>query len=72
MKKLLLIITCTIVLSSCGVLFGGRISQCQKKKPDTGHREIRPFALVGDIIWFPYITLPIDFATGAIYRPCQK
>ncbi len=72
MKKLLLSITVMAVLlsvTSCGTIFGGHISDCQKHKPATGSREVRVGALVGDIftggLW-----IIIDFADGGMYKPC--
>jgi len=73
MKKTLsiLLVISLIGLTSCGTIYGGRISDCQKYRSPGARREIRPAALVGDIIWFPYISLPIDFITGGIYKPCR-
>ena len=42
---------------------------CQKRKPTVDHREVRPWAFAGDLLLFP-IALPLDFYTGAIYKPC--
>ncbi len=73
--KTLSIITIGLVIlisSGCGTLFGGHISDCQKHKPEKGGREIRVAALVGDIIVQPCLLwLAIDFADGAIYKPCS-
>lgn len=69
---LLLAVCCA--LSSCGVLYGGKITHCQAQKPkaDEPKREIRPAAFTFDLLFFPIISLPVDFATGAIYKPCQN
>lgn len=58
-------------LTSCATLFGGRITASQKHKPQAGEptRQIRVGALIADILLFPLVSLPVDFATGAIYKP---
>ena len=62
----------TLACSSCATIFGGPISACQRTKPAEGQpsREIRAGALIAGIILFP--TFIVDFATGAIYKPCDK
>ena len=67
----LLIITAT--LSSCATVLGGRITACQRTVPAPGQpsREIRGAALVADVLLF-WPGAIIDFATGAIYRPCDN
>jgi hypothetical protein len=61
----------TSSLSSCATVFGGRVTQDQKMRPAAGEpqRKVRVGALVADILLFPLISIPIDFATGAIYQP---
>lgn len=59
-----------ISLNSCATAFGGKITECQKKKPENGSRSIRPVALVADILFPP--ALIVDFANGSIYKPCDK
>jgi len=77
MKKkifnVLAILTIAATLSSCATVFGGRVSDCQRTRPAAGQpsREIRGVALVADILLFWPGTV-IDFATGAIYRPCYN
>lgn len=60
-------------LSSCATVFGGQVSSCQRTKPAAGQpaREIRAGALIADVILFVPGVL-VDFATGAIYKPCNK
>lgn len=60
-------------LSSCATVFGGKVSECQRTKPAEGQpaREIRAGALVADILLF-WPSAIVDFATGAIYKPCNK
>jgi hypothetical protein len=74
-KTRLVVVLLGIVLfsSSCATLFGGRVSTCQKTKPNAGEpsRSIRVVALVADIVLFWPSTI-VDFATGAIYKPCDK
>ncbi|MBP8960107.1 MAG: hypothetical protein KBG40_06735 [Bacteroidales bacterium] len=76
MKKSLLQITGVILiaasLSSCATIFGGTVSDCQRTKPTSGQpsRQIRVGALVADILLFCPSVI-VDFATGAIYKPCN-
>jgi hypothetical protein len=60
-------------LSSCATVFGGQVSTCQKTKPLAGQpaRSVRGGALVADILLF-WPGAVVDFATGAIYKPCGK
>ena len=62
----------TLSMSSCGTVFGGRISECQKTKPAPGQpkRQIRPFAVVGDLLTAG-VWLIVDFVDGGIYKPCN-
>jgi hypothetical protein len=77
MKKILAkafaVLLVASVLSSCATVFGGRVTSCQRTKPATGQpaREVRAGALIADILLFWPGTI-VDFATGAIYRPCDK
>ena len=59
-------------LSSCATILGGQVSTCQKTKPAPGNpsREVRVVAMVADIFLF-WPGLIVDFATGAIYKPCK-
>ena len=59
-------------LSSCATVFGGKISECQRTKPAEGQpaRQIRAVALIADILLF-WPGAIVDFATGAIYKPCD-
>ena len=68
----LLLIAC--MFSSCGLILGGKRTDCQRKKPTAGQpkRQIRPWALVGDIILCETVVpIIVDFATGGIYKPCD-
>ncbi len=77
MKKRILnlvaIITIATMMSSCATIFGGKVSECQRTKPAAGEpsRPIRGAALVADILLF-WPSAIVDFATGAIYKPCDK
>jgi len=77
MKKRILnvlaIVTIAATLSSCATVFGGKVSACQKTKPAAGQpaRSVRAGALVADILLF-WPGAIVDFATGAIYKPCDK
>lgn len=75
MKKTLFILALSGILlsqTSCATIWGGKISECQKTKPAPGKpkRQIRPVPLVLDVctglVW-----VAVDFATGAIYKPCK-
>lgn len=74
LKKFAVLALATITLSSsltsCATVFGGRITEHQKRKPVPGEtqREVRVGALVADVLLFWPGAL-IDFATGAIYKP---
>jgi len=75
-KRILNVLAIVIVagtLSSCATVFGGTVSSCQKTKPAEGQpsRSVRGVALVADILLFWPGTI-VDFATGAIYKPCGK
>jgi hypothetical protein len=62
------------LLNSCGTILGGRIDRCQRIKGESGTptRSIRPFALIGDVFIGGFIiNLIVDFADGAIYKPCE-
>ena len=68
----LAILTIAALLSSCATILGGQVSDCQRTRPAAGQpaREIRGAALIADILLF-WPGAVIDFATGAIYRPCN-
>lgn len=67
------ILLIALTLSSCATVLGGRITECQRTKPLPGKpaREIRAGALVADVL-LGTVWLAVDFATGAIYKPCGK
>ena len=77
MKKRILNVLAVVLiaatLSSCATVFGGAVSSCQKTKPAVGQpsRSVRAVALVADIVLF-WPGVIVDFATGAIYKPCDK
>jgi hypothetical protein len=72
MKKLfrkfsVLLLACTM-FAGCATICGGHITDCQKTKPTDGtHRKVRVWAVLFN--FFP-IGQIVDFATGAIYKPC--
>ena len=74
MKKLLFtaFLSGAILFQSCATIFGGEVSDCQRTKPAPGQpsREIRVVPLVLDI-FCGLIWVAVDFATGAIYKPCN-
>jgi len=73
--SLLFVLMTTTLISGCGAIFGGHIGYCQKHADIKGvpARQIRPVALGFDILTLPFmiIALPVDFATGGIYKPCS-
>lgn len=77
MKKRILnfvgVILVAATLSSCATVFGGPVSACQRTKPAPGQpaRAIRGGALIADILLF-WPGAIVDFATGAIYKPCNN
>jgi hypothetical protein len=73
MQKLKTLVLAVMVFSftSCATILGGKITDCQKTKPATGKRQVRVAALVIDIITGGIVWPAIDFATGAIYKPCK-
>jgi hypothetical protein len=68
----LAVLTIAVLLSSCATILGGQVSDCQRTRPAAGQpaREVRGAALIADILLF-WPGAVIDFATGAIYRPCN-
>jgi hypothetical protein len=75
-KKAILMAMATLCLSgslsSCAIIFGGKVTEHQRRKPMPGEvqRQVRPVALIADILFWP--ALIVDFGTGAIYRPEPK
>jgi len=72
-KTVLFLLLSALTLQSCATILGGNISECQRRRPESGEpkRQIRPVALAADIVCDPIICLPVDFLTGAIYKPCN-
>jgi len=75
MKKLIKIASVILLissLSSCATILGGKVSECQRKKPSSGvARKVRVGAIVADIFFTGAAGLIVDFATNAIYKPCN-
>jgi UPF0716 family protein affecting phage T7 exclusion len=77
MKKtvmtLLAICVIATTMTSCATVFGGKVSDCQRTKPAKGQptRQIRAGALIADVLLF-WPGIIVDFATGAIYKPCNS
>lgn len=71
-KLVAIMLLAVTVLPSCATVFGGPVSACQRTKPSEGEpaRAVRPVALIADIILF-WPGAIVDFATGAIYKPCE-
>lgn len=73
MKKMKNVITVGLIalmLSSCATVFGGKVTEYQKRTPKAGEqqRQVRVGALIADILLF-WPGIIVDFATGAIYKP---
>jgi hypothetical protein len=70
---LALLLIVMIILPSCATIFCGPVSTCQKTKPKDGEpqRSVRVGALILDIVLF-WPGAIVDFATAAIYKPCEK
>ncbi len=73
LKMIAVLFVALTVLPSCATVFGGKVTTCQKTKPAPGEpsRPVRPAALIADILLFWPGTI-VDFATGAIYKPCDN
>jgi hypothetical protein len=69
----IVIVIISFTLSGCATVFGGAVTQCQRTKPSAGQpsRAVRPVAAIADVVLF-WPGLVVDFATGAIYKPCDK
>lgn len=69
--RLILLISLVSSLSSCATILGGKLSECQRTKPSVGQpsRQVRAGALIADVLLF-WPGAIVDFATGAIYKPC--
>lgn len=72
MKRLLFVLVVATTFTSCATVFGGPVSSCQRTKPAPGDpgRKVRAVALIADILLF-WPGIIVDFATGAIYKPCE-
>ena len=68
-----ILVSTIVFFSSCATVFGGKISDCQRTKPLAGEpsRKLRAGAMIADILLFWPGTI-VDFASGAIYKPCDK
>lgn len=68
--KLVAIGIIALTMTNCATVFGGKVTEYQKTKPQPGEpqREVRVGALVADILLF-WPGAIVDFATGAIYKP---
>jgi hypothetical protein len=69
----LTIVSMMLLSTSCATVFGGRVTDCQRTKPAQGEpaRKVRAVALIADIVLF-WPGVIVDFATHAIYKPCDK
>jgi len=69
--KLAMAFLIVLSMNSCATVFGGSVGECQRTQPAPGQpgRQIRVVALIADVILF-WPGAIVDFATGAIYKPC--
>lgn len=72
MKKILITLCAAVMLTSCATVAGGKITACQKTKQQGAKRSLRVVPLLCDIFLLSPVALIIDFADGAIYKPCDK
>jgi hypothetical protein len=74
LKRFLMLGIATASLTSCATVFDGHITESQKRRPAKGEprRDVKIGALIADILLFPLVSLPVDFATGAIYKATPK
>ena len=76
MKAKFLIIACGVALtfSSCATMFGGKITECQKRTPQVGEpkREVRWGSVAANILLGCPECILVDLITGAIYKPCDN
>jgi hypothetical protein len=68
-----ILVSTIVFFSSCATVLGGKITDCQRTKPVAGEpsRKLRSGAMIADILLFWPGTI-VDFASGAIYKPCDK
>ncbi len=81
MKRLkpigILLLSCSILATSCATILGGPITASQKHRPEKGEakRKLRPAPLIAGIVTIPFfvgaISLIVDFSTRAIYKPME-
>ena len=69
----ILLVSMTLLGTSCATILGGKVSDYQRTKPTAGQpaRKLRVVAFVADA-FFGLVPVIVDFATGAIYRPESK
>ncbi len=72
-KLIAVLLMAVTLLPSCATVFGGQVTTCQRTKPAPGEpaRPVRAVALIADVLLF-WPGAIVDFATGAIYKPCNK
>ncbi len=74
MKSLLIAIFSFLLMmnSSCATIFANKTACHQKPGSNEPKRKIRTGAFIADILLGYGVGLGIDFATGAIYKPCEQ
>jgi len=68
--KLALLLLMVCLFTSCGTVFGGKITKCQQKG-NKGHRQVSAVVLVADIVLSGPVGVVIDFCDGHIYKKCD-
>lgn len=69
--KLSMLLLIVSLFTSCGTVFGGKITKCQQKG-NKGHREVNAVVLVADIVLSGPVGVIIDFCDGHMYKKCEN
>ncbi len=66
-----MLLSVTILSSSCATILGGSRTAYQTTKPKDGEpqRQVRVGYIIADALLTGILGLVVDFATGAIYKP---
>ena len=76
MKKILLrnamMIIMALSFTSCATIFANETACHHRPGPGEANRQVRPAPLIIDVFLGGPVWVGIDFATGAIYRPCNR
>lgn len=72
-KSVLLCMVIALTFSSCATILGGKVSECQKRKPTGGEpkREVRWASVAANLVCACPECIVVDICTKAIYKPCE-